>query len=1537
VSRRSTTRNRARRQAVRNKALPPAVVQSAATPPRGYALGDLINALAGRGQVNGSFNPMPRDPLTQSPFGPLSPLTPAALDPARRDTGRPEPRISQYPVAWNIPGNDQRLIPWQVLREASRYIDILRRCIEIRKRHIRSLKWVWAVSDDTIQEAYRKDYRRGKDDIEAELRDKYWPEIARLTDFWCKPWRSNGLNFGQWTNGVIEEHLVCDAVVVYPRMTYGGDVLDLEVVAGDTIKPLLDVRGARPLPPHPAFQQILYGFPRGEWQATAEFDELGNAVVDNAYLADQLYYHRENFQPSVPAYGYSAVEQALISARLYLKRQGWMLAEYDDGSTPLTWLVPDPAAHAGEDWNPRQRREWENSLNDELAGQTAARHRIKLAPPGFKPDIMPSVDERYRPDYDLHLIKLLATHLNVTIAELGFTEAKGLGSSGYHEGQEDVQDRIGRRPDTAMLSELITDVSRRFLHSPPEIEFQFLGLESEDEAAQDQVSENRTKRGAIVLNEDRKRLGLPLYDFAEADMPMIITGRGVVFLEGASQTAVPGQLIEPQVAQPNPNGQPEGDDAAPGSDLNDTDVFAPFAAAGVPIRPQRAQQPVQKGKKGKGKPDQPGKDGITPADELDDDTLEQRGMVDRIVTQLEPDFPDWALNWIRDGSTTWEGPTAVPLDQVDYSGADSWQASHEPEKVAKFTDAIRQGKIKPSVLVRKPGQKKLVVIDGHHRALGYRNLGQPVVAWVGTVTKDSGPWDEMHSAQYRSPGNDGPSASEAGGGPSTANTKPEKVAEATAYKRWARRNPNPKRPFTFLHHDRAEQDALIKAAADPGGGGADPKAPTPPADTRWPGWTMDLAVAAWWAPRLLRSLISALGIGRLARLWRKANPAYQPGDLTPDARQWLTTQGVDLTDPLARILGSIWAEGSYIGDRAAAAVMQVPDPRTAVTVDVDWGRWKPGHPDAARQVLSADGADVGLRALLDSAGITIKSIADNRLDEVAAVLADGLEQGRTPAQIAAALRGVLDNPVWAQMVALTETARAMSASAHARYAANGIEATEWLTAMDQNVCPICLANEAAGPVPIGERFPSGDLYPPGHPRCRCALVPVVGARVLGKMFGQIFDPDEHPRGYHGWFTGTGDDDAKPGGRRRRGKPHITLQHATSRLAEWQAHHQQLAQEQRAAFINGVDRALQQAQGSSLDELARHYGIKGRSTMKAGEKRQAIREHLFGAPPAKTNEAGRGPRTPRGPRASRSSTTTVTAASTPTVPPPQTVTGSDSYWWKSLTSDTGWDNPAPVKNLILYRGSYTVEQGWAFRVDGVSYLIQVSGAEGGPGYGIGWDVGSASDAARQARLLQKFHATLPTEAVQHQQAYHWLTGRNPEDSHWAVQYNRPDFRSAFTAGDGAVYAWSKVTGLSYDSSLRHEFGHNVSTAMRERGLHAEGAAWRRATQSADAHREVFDLSMNPGLAYELQITPNVDPSANFPHGVTKYGKSSVTEDYAEATSLYLAGRIGTGRLTKDGPLQPVYFRDLFPARAAILDQTYPAVAQAQLAELARLGR
>src|SRR6185369_3493854 len=172
-----------------------------------------------------------------------------------------------------------------------------------------------------------------------------------------------------------------------------------------------------------------------------------------------------------------------------------------------------------------------------------------ILPYGMKPpQNRPDLGERYRPDYDLPLVKLVGSHFDTTIAELGFTETGGLGSTGWHEGQADVQDRKATQPTLRRLQALCTALMRTFLAAPPELEFRILGLESEDEDAADEVADRRTKRGAMTLNEDRDRTGLPRYNFPEADMPMVDTGRGVVFLEGASKLAQPGVMVGP----PNP-------------------------------------------------------------------------------------------------------------------------------------------------------------------------------------------------------------------------------------------------------------------------------------------------------------------------------------------------------------------------------------------------------------------------------------------------------------------------------------------------------------------------------------------------------------------------------------------------------------------------------------------------------------------------------------------------------------------------------------------------------------------------------------------------------------------------------------------------------------------------------------------------------------------------------------------------------------------------------------------------------------------------
>lgn len=534
---------------------------------RSLALADALNLATGNGMMpDGTFigQTMPRDPRDMVPFGPNWPLPPQPLDPARRDTGRPEPRVTEYPVSWNLPGNSRRPVPWNVLYAAAQNVDVIRRCIEIRKAHVMSKTWAWRVRDDIVDTQYAAETRRSRRDIEAELRTAFLPEISRLTQLWERPWKSNGLTFAQWIAAVVDQRLTLDAVAIYPQMTYGGELLAFEIIDGATIKPLLDWRGSRPVNPYPAFQQEVYGFPRSEFTARVVETEQG-LVVPDAYMADQLYYARQNFRPNSP-YGLPPTETALISARLYLKRQGWMLAEYDDGSTPMMWLAPDgtPQMMGGQSaMTVQQRRDYEAALNDELTGQTAARHRIKVAPPGHKPIAMPSVDERYKPEYDMHLIKMLISHFGVTSTEYGFSETQGLGNSGLHEGQEKVGDRVGTDPDMLSLAEMINTLSTDYARAPVELLFGFSDPTAEDAAAEDAMLTSRRARGVITLNDDRHELGLSALDFPEADMPLLIQGATAIPLEGlaerlAQQDAQAQQMTDAKAS--TAQGAPAGGD-----------------------------------------------------------------------------------------------------------------------------------------------------------------------------------------------------------------------------------------------------------------------------------------------------------------------------------------------------------------------------------------------------------------------------------------------------------------------------------------------------------------------------------------------------------------------------------------------------------------------------------------------------------------------------------------------------------------------------------------------------------------------------------------------------------------------------------------------------------------------------------------------------------------------------------------------------------------------------------------------------------------
>lgn len=467
-------------------------------------------------QTYGNSIALPRAPFSaQVPFGPGLPITPGAINPLQ-DTGRPQPRRYEYQVAQNINVTETRLIPFKTLRAAADQIDILRRCIEVTKSKMVGLEWDIVLGQDASEKITAES---GGDHVRAmaRAREKYTEEINRLREFWETPDKQNGLTWNDWLNIALEDILVIDAWAVYPLPTVGGDLFAMQILDGSTIKPLIDDRGMRPMPPNAAYQQILYGFPRSEFSATDE-----DPKADGEFTSDQLAYMVRN-RRTISVYGYSPTERALPLADIYLRRQQWLRAEYTDGVLPELMFTTD------EDWgnNPDLLRAYENILNDDLAGQTEQRKRARLLPKGLTPVVNEGYGEKFKDTLDDYLITSICGHFGVQPGEIGFAPKGGLGGAGYEEGRAETAEAIGIAPLATWLSKMITNLSYTYLGMPRELEFRLMTSKRMDNESMARKADIEVKSAGKTINERRSEMGLPLLDTPQADMPMLVAGSDI--------------------------------------------------------------------------------------------------------------------------------------------------------------------------------------------------------------------------------------------------------------------------------------------------------------------------------------------------------------------------------------------------------------------------------------------------------------------------------------------------------------------------------------------------------------------------------------------------------------------------------------------------------------------------------------------------------------------------------------------------------------------------------------------------------------------------------------------------------------------------------------------------------------------------------------------------------------------------------------------------------------------------------------------------
>lgn len=124
------------------------------------------------------------------------------------------------------------------------------------------------------------------------------------------------------------------------------------------------------------------------------------------------------------------------------------------------------------------------------------------------------------------------------------------------------------------------------------------------------------------------------------------------------------------------------------------------------------------------------------------------------------------------------------------------------------------------------------------------------------------------------------------------------------------------------------------------------------------------------------------------------------------------------------------------------------------------------------------------------AALLVKGINDETREQMRGIIEYAIKEKRGVPGLSRDLRNQISNmsKVRAKMIARTETCDALESAFMDRAKDMKVTGKEWIVT---DPCPICEENGNAGVIPIDRPFPSGDMRPPAHPNCRCALAPVM--------------------------------------------------------------------------------------------------------------------------------------------------------------------------------------------------------------------------------------------------------------------------------------------------------------------------------------------------------------------------------------------------------------------------------------------------------------
>jgi hypothetical protein len=217
------------------------------------------------------------------------------------------------------------------------------------------------------------------------------------------------------------------------------------------------------------------------------------------------------------AYGFSPVEQIVVTVNIGLRRQVMQLQHFTEGN------VPPGLLNAPDGWSPEQIRQFQEWFDSILAGNTGTRTRLVWGPSGAKYQAFKEAP--YKDDFDEWLARIVCYAFS--LPPTAFTPQVNRATA---QTAQEAAIEEGMAPLLGWVKRLVDDViQNRMGHA--DLEFAWSDVRPTDPKDQATILGGYVRDGIYALNEARDILGLGPIECG--DEPMFLTARGPMLLRDA--------------------------------------------------------------------------------------------------------------------------------------------------------------------------------------------------------------------------------------------------------------------------------------------------------------------------------------------------------------------------------------------------------------------------------------------------------------------------------------------------------------------------------------------------------------------------------------------------------------------------------------------------------------------------------------------------------------------------------------------------------------------------------------------------------------------------------------------------------------------------------------------------------------------------------------------------------------------------------------------------------------------------------------------